>query len=205
MTITFRTYLTETGAVFATETFNSNYDAVEEFFAGESTLDIKVLGDFGEREDDAVAIRCMMEDIKQENSYTYKLLFNAVAAETVVELKVQMLKYMLERYFPCVRNYNKNFNNADYIQYASYYYEERFLAFKYLLPYALVQKCSEKMPGDTYLDLSKLSADELATYVIPQYYNELGAWDRESIRNDKDLMEFLSITWFMQAKYGRLD
>ena len=61
------------------------------------------------------------------------------------------------------------------------------------------------MPGDTYLDLSKLSADELATYVIPQYYNELGAWDRESIRNDKDLMEFLSITWFMQAKYGRLD
>jgi hypothetical protein len=55
------------------------------------------------------------------------------------------------------------------------------------------------------LDLSKLSADELATYVIPQYYNELGAWDRESIRNDKDLMEFLSITWFMQAKYGRLD
>ncbi len=205
MTVTFRTYLTEAGAVFDGETFDNNHAAIKAFFAGESDLTIKVLGDFGEREDDAVAIRCMMEDINQDSSYTFGLLSSIVKAETEVELKANMLKYLLERYFPCVRNYNMYLSSGNYAKYASYFYEERFLAFKYVLPNELVQKCSEKMPDDKYLDLSKLSGEELATYVIPQYYNEIGAWDRESLRNDKALMEFLSITWFMQAKRGLLD
>ena len=205
MAVTFKTYLTEEGAVFDTGTFNSNIDSIRAFFKEGIPFDIKVLGDFGEREDDAVAIRCMMEDISQEDSYTYTHLSTIIDAENATEQKVEMLKYLLVHYFPCVRNQTKYRNDDNYALYASYYYEERFLAFKYSLPNQLIQKCSEKMPGDRHLDLSKLSVEELATYVIPMYYNEIASWDLESIRNDKNMMTFLSITWFMQAKHGRLD
>lgn len=205
MTITFKTYLTDDGAVFDAKTFDTNADAIKAFFEEKAEINIKVLGDFGEREEDAVAIRCMMDDIMQESSYIFNALSSKLDADNISELKVKMLKYLLERYFPCVRDYSKHVNSDNYTQYASYYYEERFLYFKYVLPHDLIEKCSEKMPDDTYLDLSKLSVDELATYVIPFYYKELGAWDRKSLRSDKALMDFLSITWFMQAKHGRLD
>lgn len=205
MTITFKTYLTDTGAVFDTKTFDNNVVNIKAFFEGKTEIDIKVIGDFGEREDDAAAITCMMKDINQENSYIFDCLSSIIDGENENEQKVNMLKYLLEHYFPCVRDYSTNFNSDNYAQYVSFYYEEKFLYFKYVLPYDLIQKCSEKMPDDKYLDLSKLSAEELATHIIPLYYNEIGAWDRESIRNDKELMEFLSIAWFMQAKHGRLD
>lgn len=205
MTITLRTYLTNEGTAFDTEIFDNNADIFKTFFEDKAEIDIKVVGDFGECEEDAVAVKCMMNDIKQESSYIFKCLSPIIDAESVNDLKVKMLKFLLERYFPCIHNYNTYFNDENYSQYASYYYEERFLYFKYLLPQDLIQKCSEKMPDDKYLDLSKLSAEELATYVIPNYYSELAAWDREFIRNDKELMDFLSIIWFMQAKNGRLD
>lgn len=205
MTITFKTYLTDEGAVFDVKTFDTNAESIKAFFEEKAEVDIKVLDEIGEREEDAVAIRCMMDDIMQESSYIFKSLSSIIDAENISELKVKMFKYLLERYFPCVRDYSKHLNSDNYRLYASYYYEERFLAFKYALPNDLIEKCSEKMPDDKYLDLSKLSVDELATYIIPLYYKEIGAWDRESIRNDKELMSFLSITWFMQAKRGLLD
>lgn len=205
MIITFKTHLTEKGGVFDTETFDNNVHNIRAFFEENAQVDIKVLGDYGEREEDAIAIRCMMDDIGQENSYIFSCLSSIIDAENLIEKKVKMLKFLLECYFPCVRDYITHCNNENYVQYVSYYYEEKFLYFKYILPRNLISKCSEEMPDDSYLDLSKLSAEELATYVIPQYYCEISAWDREVVRKDKGLMEFLSIAWFMQAKHGRLD
>ena len=73
-TVTFKTYLTEEGALFDTETFNNNIDSIRAFFTEGAQLDVKVLGDFGEREEDAVAICCMMNDICREDSYTFRCL-----------------------------------------------------------------------------------------------------------------------------------
>ena len=54
MTITFKTYLTDEGAVFDTKTFDNNADSIKAFFEGKTEIEIKVLGDFGEREVKAV-------------------------------------------------------------------------------------------------------------------------------------------------------
>lgn len=65
---------------------------------------------------------------------------------------------------------------------------------------------SEKDPDyghPRFFDLERLNQDEMADYVIPQYYKDLGWWDRKSVREDPKKMEYLTDQW-METLFAAL-
>ena len=193
---------------FDSTSFDENIDSIRLYFSKGCDLNVKVLAryykqHYMEKEEHACAITCMMKDIDNVDSFTYKLLSPEIDNDDLCEKKVGIFRYLLERYFVNISVYSSHMNQGGYKAYTSYYCGHYNI--KYLLPDDIAKKCALFDDDDTMIDLKKLSADEIATYIIPFYYSEIGAWDRQTLRNDKQKMDDLAVSWFEKAKSGSLD
>ena len=50
----------------------------------------------------------------------------------------------------------------------------------------------------------EMSPEELATYVMPLYYHEIGWWDRKFLRDDAKKMAKLSSSWIDSSLQGSM-
>ena len=186
---------------FCKDSFNQSVNDIKAFFISKeidaSNLEIKIFAqnEYNEKDEEIDAIKCMLSDIKNENSCTYKVLSTLFDEADVVEKKISMARYLLENYFICTRLHNTRKNDKNFVEcYHSYwgYYD-----FKYTLPKVVISKYVRHYQefGANGIELSKMSAEELAMYVIPLYYHEIGWWDRETLRKDADKMARLATSW----------
>ena len=186
-------YDTETVS-FDHDAFNGSIGAIKKFLLGEdenAEIHVYCHNDLNEMTAEAEIVRCIMLDVRNENSFTYKLLEAKFEATDKIEKKVELLRYLLEKYFLAVIPFNSRINSDGYRMYVYDLPARR--SFKYLLPEAVVEKHLEY--GD-YVDLYKLTPEEIASYVMPFYYRELGWFDNASIRNDPERMKLWSEGWF---------
>ena len=54
------------------------------------------------------------------------------------------------------------------------------------------------------MNLMELSPEELATYVMPFYYHEIGWWDRQFLRDDAKKIAKLSSSWIDSSLQGSM-
>ena len=195
-------FLLDSQAVqFCQDTFVQSMSTIKAFFTSENTdingIEIKVFcqNELNRQDSDIDAIRCMMTDIKNENSCTFKLLSSLFDETDITEKKVSMLRYLLENYFVSTRLYNTRINDNGFVECVHDYWGT--YNYKYVLPKDVIMKYNKYYSeyGANGVDLTKLTQEELATYVIPHYYQEIGAWDRQGLRNNTNIMSKLSIGW----------
>jgi hypothetical protein len=186
---------------FCNEYFAQSINAFKTFFSSTdidiNEFEIKVFcqNELNIVDDYNDAIRCMMNDVKAEDSCTFKALSSLFNQQDMVEKKVAMLRYVLENYFICNKLYNTRINSNDFVEcYHDYWGPYNF---KYTLPKNIISKYIRHYQefGANGVDLAKLTPEELAQYVMPRYYHEIGAWDRESLRKDANKMEKLTLSW----------
>ena len=186
---------------FCQDSFNKSINTLKDFFTIEAMdskdLDVKVYlqNEFNQKDEEVDAIKCLLADIKTENSCTYKVLSTLFNEADVVEKKISMARYLLENYFICNKLYNTRINSNDFVEcYHDYWGPYNY---KYVLPKNVISKYLRHYQefGANGVDLAKLTPEELAQYVMPRYYHEIGAWDRESLRKDANKMARLTLSW----------
>jgi hypothetical protein len=186
---------------FCQDHFAQSINAIKTFFASKDIdingIEIKVFcqNELKTVDDHNDAIRCIMNDVKTEGSCTFKCLNPLFDQTDMVEKKVAMLRYLLENYFISNGLYNIRLNSDDFVEcYHDYWGPYNF---KYTLPKNIISKYIRHYQefGANGVDLAKLTAEELAMYVMPLYYHEIGAWDRESLRKDANKMDKLTLSW----------
>ncbi len=179
---------------FDHKAFDGSIDAIKKFLLGEdenTEIHVYCQNTLNEITAEAEIVRCIMLDVRNENSFTYKLLETMFEASDKIEKKVALLRYLLEKYFLAAIPFNVRANSDGYRMYV--YDLPAGRNFKYLLPDAVAEKYFEY---DDYVDVSKLTREEIASYVMPFYYRELGWFDNASIRNDPERMKLWSEGWF---------
>lgn len=186
---------------FCQEYFTQSIASIKSFFSSEgitiNDIDIQVFcqNELNKVDDHNDAIRCIMSDIKNEDSCTFKRLTPMFVQTDIVEKKTAMLRYVLENYFICNKLYNTRLNSKDFVEcYHDYWGSYNY---KYLLPKNVISKYLDFYQefGANGIDLAELTAEELAQYVMPRYYHEIGAWDRVNLRNDANKMAKLTLSW----------
>ena len=88
---------------FDNEMLDNCTDDIRKCFVGEGDdveVQLFVQDDTNPRTDESDAVRCMIDDIKNEESCTYKILSSTLEGDDVIEKKVKMLKYLLEKFGP---------------------------------------------------------------------------------------------------------
>lgn len=186
---------------FCQDSFNQSINDIKDFFTftamDVNNLEIKVFvqNEFNESNGDIDAIRCMLSDIRNENSCTHKLLASLFEETDAVEKKISMTRYLLENYFVCTRLYNTRMNDQNFVECYHNYWGR--YDFKYTLPKTVISKYVRDYDdfGANFVKLSQLSVEELVMYVMPRYYQEIGWFDREFLRKDADKMAILSTSW----------
>ena len=175
---------------FDNEMLDNCTDDIRKCFIGEGDdveVQLFVQDDTNPRADESDSVRCMIDDIKNEESCTYKMLSSMLEGDDVIEKKVKMLKYLLEKYVIGVYTYNACANMDEYYMFT---YDLPFCRrFKYVVPADCVDR-RERLDEDT------LTPERIATYIMPRYYQEIGWWDNESLRKDKEKMDYLSKNWY---------
>lgn len=189
---------------FCQSTYDQNLDYLKKFFmedVDENKVDFEVFvqNEFNKNEDFNESIRLIMKDIKNQCSCTYRILESLFKETDVIEKKIAMLRYLLERFFSAIILYNLRLNDKNYVECVYSYlgpYE-----FKYCLPIDIVKQHNNRFSefDDYIVDLMALSPEELATYVMPLYYHEIGWWDRQILRDDAEKMAMLSSSWINKS------
>ena len=186
---------------FCNEYFAQSINAFKTFFSSAdidiNEFEIKVFcqNELNTVDDHNDAIRCIMNDVKTEDSCTFKCLNPLFDQTDMVEKKVAMLRYLLENYFISNGLYNTRINSDDFVEcYHDYWGPYNY---KYVLPKNVISKYLRHYQefGANGVDLTELTPEELAQYVMPRYYHEIGAWDRESLRKDANKMARLTLSW----------
>lgn len=175
--------------------FDRSISDITAFFAGDlEAVEIKIYRQniYIHDNDNIEAIRCMMKDIKNEKSITYKLLEKEFDYSDVVEKKVAIFRYLIEKLFTTLCQAIVWRNSEDYKNYTYDLPAAKYLRFA--LPLDVAKRCS--LPYTDVLDYRKLSTREIATYIMPFYYQEIGWWDNERLRNDSAKMEKWATSWF---------
>ena len=164
---------------FCQSTFDQNLDDLRMFFmedvdVNEVDIEVFVQNEFNKNEDLNEAIRLMMKDIKNQGSCTYWILEGLFDEADIVEKKIAMLRYLLEKFFVAVLSYNLRLNDKNYVE-CVYSYLGPY-QFKYCLPRDVAKKYCNHVSeyGANIVNLMELSPEELATYVMPFYYHEIG-------------------------------
>lgn len=178
---------------FDYEMFDKSVEDVRKYFAGESNdieVQLFVQDDTTPKRDETDIVRCIMADIKNEESCTYKLLSSMFECEDVIEKKVAMLRYLLEKYIVGIYTYNARANMDEYYMFT---YDLPYCrSFKYLMPADCVKATGR-------INRKALTPEMIATHIMPRYYQEIGWWDNESLRKDKEKMDFLSKCWYSET------
>ena len=147
-------------------------------------------------------LKCLLNDIKHDDSNLNAIIKPMFCSGNVVNDKINALKYLVKQYVLCAFNNKNALNDANFVNYVSFYYKN--YCYNYCLKKSIIKDIAV---SDDYceIDLTKLSVEDLARWVIPRYYEELGMWDREDVRNNKELMRKLTRSWFDGSKIGHLD
>lgn len=186
---------------FSQDYFDQSINSIKAFFSSESgninELKVKVFcqNELKTVDDHNDAIRCMMNDVNNEESCTFKCLSVLFNQTDMIEKKIAMLRYLLENYFICNGLYNIRMNDENFVECVHDYWGP--YNYKYVLPKNVISKYLDFYHefGANGVDLAELTAEEIATYVMPRYYHEIGAWDRGFLRNDATKMAKLTLSW----------
>ena len=186
---------------FCNEYFAQSINAFKTFFSSAdidiNEFEIKVFcqNELNIVDDYNDAIRCMMNDVNNEESCTFKCLSALFNQTDMIEKKIAMLRYLLENYFICNGLYNIRMNDENFVECVHDYWGP--YNYKYVLPKNVISKYLDFYHefGANGVDLAELTAEEIATYVMPRYYHEIGAWYRESLRKDANKMARLTLSW----------
>ena len=184
-------------------TFDENLDAIRSFFAEEIigvNLQVQVEG-FPKRDELNESVRWIMKDIKNQGSCTYRVLEGLFEETDIIEKKTAMLRYLLEKYFVAI--YSWNFENKSHLECVHNYWGP--MQFKYRLPIDVLRQYNDRISefGANIVNLMKLSPAELATYVIPFYYKEIGWGGPDFLRYDAKKTAELSSSWLDKSLQGR--
>ena len=157
---------------------------------------------FSKSDDLNESICLIMKDIKNQGSCTYWILEGLFDEADIVEKKVAMLRYLLEKYFVAI--YSCKLENKSYLECVHNY--RGTLQFKYRLPIDVLRKYNDHISevGANIVPLMNLSPEELATYVMPFYYKEIGMWDRQFLRDDAKKISRLSSSWIDKSLQGHM-
>ena len=187
-------YYDPTTIQFDQSYFDKSIDAIKSYFLGEcESVDVCVYCQDSSTPttDGADAIRCMMYDVKNEDSFTYTLLESKFDNDDIIEKKVDMLRYILEKYFFAIYTFHTYANSDDYYLFGVDLPACR--SFKYVLPKEVLLKYDG---NSCFVDHCEFDAEEIATYIMPFYYQELGMHDNSSIRNNPEKLKKWSVIWF---------
>ena len=194
---------------FCQSTFDQNLGDLRKFFmedvdVNEVDIEVFVQNEFNKNEDLNEAIRLIMKDIKNQGSCTYWILEGLFDEADIVEKKIAMLRYLLEKFFVSTLSYKLRLDDENYVE-CVYSYLGPY-QFKYCLPRDIAKKYCNHVSefGANILNLMELSPEELATYVMPLYYHEIGWWDRQFLREDAKIMAKLSSSWVDNSLQGSM-
>ena len=186
---------------FCHKTFDQNVEELKYYFASTDVnvndieFQVYAQNKYNLNDGDHEAIRCMMSDIKNEASCTHKLIAPLFDIADSVEKKTEMLRYLLEKYFIGTRLQMTWANDNKHIR--CYRKIWGIHEFKYWLPKTIAQKYDHDYSefGANGFDIIKMTPEEILTYVVPEYYSEIGFWDMKSFRDDPKKMEKVSVSW----------
>ena len=163
----------------------------------EEPVDIKLINkvdefDFEERlEAWELALNLMLNDVRDSDSCTYKFFNELCKEESEIKTKIALFNLAAEAYMDRMK-YCGWISN-DLTKYVAFYGSEN-LNFGVYFPKGILY---EKFGGHPmHIKVSDFSTEEILKYVIPGYYNELSAWDRDFLRKDEAEMKYLSQNWF---------
>lgn len=194
-------YLDHTKVHFSQEGLDESIDEIRNCFVKNSSyindVEIKVFiqNDLNVRDSNNDDVRCMITDIKNENSCTYKLMSPLFDIEDSIDKKISMLRCLLENYFITTRLQNTWANDENYVEGVG-----RLLGahnFKYRLPkqIAVAHYRRYNNYGGNIFKLSEMTPEELIKYVVPMYYSEIGYEDMQFLRDNAEMMAKLSDSW----------
>lgn len=194
--------------ILVEKTFDANIDSLREYFQDYSIekLDFKVINPalidirtnmLFEYKNDALPLALMAADVRNEKSCLFKEMTKLFNSGDIVQDKINMLRYLVGYYIKCIFNESERRNDGKHVLYA----------FRYCGYYAFKASIPKYLSGEYNFcfNFSDMSTEELSNYIIPCYYREIGWWDRECVRNNKELMESLSESWMKRARSGSLD
>lgn len=198
---------------YVSDNINDNLIFLQNYFIGKVSeiIDFKVVDaeyidedtfEPFEYEKHTVPLKCLLNDIKRDDSNLNVVIKPLFCSENGVYEKINALKYLAKQYVLCAFNNKNALNDVNFVNYVSLYHKN--YCYNYCLKRSVIKDVAV---SDDYceIDLSKLPVEDLARWVIPRYYEELGMWDREDVRNDKELMGKLTRSWFSRSKIGHLD
>ncbi len=148
-----------------------------------------------------IALSLILRDVHSVHSFLFQKMSEKFSGTDLVQRKIDIFLFLAEQYF--LSTSRDLFNRKDCRIFASSYYS--FYSFKYVLPKSLLNKAVHADNPSCSVDLSCLSVEELAEYVFPFYYREIAADDREFLRENVEILDELSVSWFENACFGSLD
>lgn len=135
------------------------------------------------------AVRFLVNDIKDNSSFLSFLLKGTFMKEGQSDLERQIAIFKHIFSMMVLRQYRDQELEGKY--YFFPYYKN--YGFKFFLPQEILD---EKYEGkDQEIDLSLLSNDEFLRCIVPDYYLDLGYWDRAPLRDRSEIINKLPKDW----------
>lgn len=171
-------------AKFDHDAFDRSLGEIRAFFEGGEAAEILVYcwGDPVPKTEESGGLLQLMRDVDNEASVVHRLLLPRFSRLGRLSRRVEMLRDLMEKYFVATRAFTTCANRSDY-RVRTFDLPDGY-DFQYVLPVTLAEK-----------DVRELSAEEIATYLVPFYYAELGQWRNKSLLEDTDRMRTWSTSW----------
>lgn len=141
-------------------------------------------GSFFDKTDSlADAIKIIAKDIRNKNSVLNKLYEGVLSDE--LEIFANVVRYLTLGGWT-------NSNSKEYTTYFFPYYKS-LVGFKFSCPNKYLTKKYQRE-----LDIYSLDKEFILNNIVPAYYYDLGWWDRKSIRDNQEVMDYLSENWLSE-------
>ena len=188
ITLNYVIYQTSQGYIyFDKEYFLEQKEVINKILEGNDyNLTVKRWGGndvyFDVTENYADAIKIIVNDINNVNSVLNKL-YKDVFTDKVEILADVLANLTLGGWTTSKENHTKYF----------YPIYKRAAGFKFYCPNEYLK---EKYQLE--LDIFDLYKEFILRNIVPAYYHEIGWWDRKSLRDNKELMDYLSENWLSE-------
>jgi len=130
-------------------------------------------------------VKQLLLDIRDSQSAICK--FFSEFAGNKVNIFHQAFYAFLENSFFMAQGWGTGYTSYDV------FYGDGHLHFKIVLPEERLKHYCGENPWA--FDMHELSREDFIKYVLPAYYREIGAWDREKLRKDEGTMAELRKNW----------
>ncbi|MBQ0125327.1 MAG: hypothetical protein KBS59_03270, partial [Clostridiales bacterium] len=157
-------------------------DSVNQYFSDSSV------------ENFSLSMKYLLLDLKNDESSTNKIFAKSYPELDKTKKKTEIFNLLFGFILVSNRLYNRYSQMEYYRTFPKYCSfpcgrSMRGIYFKYLIENKFFADADEE-------SLNAVPVEALAKFVIPQYYLELGMWDREILRADEETMNKLQLHWF---------